>query len=147
MTDTDRKPPDDEKNKPPDNAAILLNLAGRLDDGAKALSDEERKYYRCHLRRMAQRSDARQRQIDIATSYEILIELEGERLKKESAGKVAMHYGCADQTVNDCHSTWKVEAKARLARMDRNVEYNGLKRAEMLERELESMWAVSLEDD
>jgi hypothetical protein len=126
----------------PDDSAILLELADRLEQGANQLTVEERIFYRIELRRMARRSDDKYKQISAARSYSIRIELAElagkKRQSKRIRHEVAVLYGYKDQVVADVYSKWRRIADAR-SRSDNNTDYEGLSRSEMLKREIQSI--------
>jgi hypothetical protein len=135
-----------------DDAGILLRIAGRLDARAPRLTRRERIVFAAQLRHIAKprrepRSEAEQNEFDAARSYRGVIELQGKSRWKRIRGKVAKLYGYkSDQTVSNVATKWELEVSDWLSRMEHNIEYDGISRAEMLKRALREIDAGSLLD-
>ena len=73
-----------------------------------------------------------------AMSYAIRLELSGKKQWKRVRFEVAKLYGYkTEQTVSNVASKYRSAVLGSLSRLDQNVEYDGLTRRQMLERELQ----------
>ena len=124
-------------------ARMLRELAQLLDDHSKgkALKASQAAAYRDVIGRIlnppAQNFTAAQsREIRIALDYAIRRELFPDANRKATLAATAKAHGATDKSVDQLKSEWKKYAEAWLARLDSNVEYTGLTRQQMLEREL-----------
>lgn len=129
-----------------ESARMLADLAKLLDDHSrgKGLKQSQAAAYRDVIRRILQPpapkfTAAESREIRIALDYQIRRELFPRANRKATLAATAEAHGATDKSVDALKSQWRKYTETWLARIDSNVEYAGLTRGEMLERELSSL--------
>jgi hypothetical protein len=139
------KPKKDGEGISSETAQMLRDIANQLDDHSKGkdLERHQAAAGRDVIRRILSPpapkfTDAQSREIRVALDYAIRRELlpPGANRKALLAEIAKAHGGRTDKSVDHLKSEWKKYTEAWLARLDSNVEYAGLTRREMLEREL-----------
>jgi hypothetical protein len=127
-------------------AQMLGELAKLLDahSKGKSLDPFRAAAYRDVIGRIlsppAQKFTAAQsREIRIALDYAIRRELFPDANRKATLAATGQAHGATDKSVDQLKSEWKKYVEVWLARLDSNIEYTGLARQEMLERELRSL--------